>query len=289
MKKILLILFVHLINNFSVFAQETLIVPQVKARPKEGLETFMQNFIKEFKIPHVSNNIDEIAIRLKFIVEEDGAFSDIQVVDDKSGVGEEAKRVLMLMPSWSPALYDDKAIKSSFTLPIKIRIDNSNNPSQIQFKSEKEITSYLQSLTTQKVENKHFEFPCNCIFEKNMFHESNKIEEFSYTAEDESVFYSIGLKVAETENIEDYFTGIKNDVERQNGTYKEVQYKNEKAIETLIVVPNEEYEFYYRTMFFKEKNYVVGLNVVSVNRQILDLTFNHFVKNFKWKNANDSN
>lgn len=287
--KNILSLFIILFVCLSTFAQETSIIPQVKARPKEGMESFMQNFIKEFKIPHVSNNIDEIAIRLKFIVEEDGSFSDIQVVDDKSGVGEEAKRVLMLMPSWNPALYDDKAIKSSFTLPIKIRIDNIGNPSDVQFKTEQEIASYLQSLTTNKIENKHFEFSCNCIFEKNIFHEKNKIEEFSYDAPDKSVFYSIGLKVAESDNVEDYFTGIKNDVERQNGTYKEVQYKSKKAIETLISVPSEGYEFYYRTMFFKENNFVVGLNVVSVNRQILDLTFNHLVKNFRWKDANNSN
>jgi len=287
--KNILSLFIILFVSLSTFAQEAVIIPQVKARPKEGLETFMQNFIKEFKIPYVSNNIDEIAIRLKFIVEEDGSFSDIQVVDDKSGVGQEAKRVLMLMPSWNPALYDDKAIKSSFTLPIKIRIDNTGNPSDVQLKTEEDIAAYLKSLTTQKVENKHFEFPCNCIFDKNMFHESNKIEEFSYADVDKSVFYSIGLKVAESDNVEDYFTGIKNDVERQNGTYKEVQYKSKNAIETLISVPSEGYEFYYRTIFFKENNYVVGLNVVSVNRQILDLTFNHLLENFKWKNAHYTN
>ena len=156
-------------------------------------------------------------------------------------------------------------------------------------KTEEDIAAYLKSLTTQKVENKHFEFPCNCIFDKNMFHESNKIEEFSYADVDKSVFYSIGLKVAESDNVEDYFTGIKNDVERQNGTYKEVQYKSKNAIETLISVPSEGYEFYYRTIFFKENNYVVGLNVVSVNRQILDLTFNHLLENFKWKNAHYTN
>src|SRR5690606_38018250 len=51
-----------------------------KAMPKEGLAAFMQNFAREFKAPE-NIHADEIKVRLKFIVETDGSFSNISAVD----------------------------------------------------------------------------------------------------------------------------------------------------------------------------------------------------------------
>ncbi|MBA5792867.1 M56 family metallopeptidase [Flavobacterium sp. xlx-214] len=104
-----------------------------KATPREGLSSFMSNFAKEFKAPE-NINTNEIKMRLKFIVETDGSFSNIFTPQeyfkpDESYVAlqEEAIRTLKTMPNWSPAENEGKIIRSTFTLPITIKV----NPSKI--------------------------------------------------------------------------------------------------------------------------------------------------------------
>ena len=97
---------------------------QQKAAPNEGMQKFMQNFIRKFNAPDVGGNVTEIKVTLKFTVEKDGSFTDLQVLDDKQGVGNEAKRVLKAMPGWKPAQHNGKTVRSSFRLPITIKVNN---------------------------------------------------------------------------------------------------------------------------------------------------------------------
>ena len=97
---------------------------QQKAAPNEGLQKFMQNYARKFNAPDVGGNVTEIKVRLKFVVEKDGSFTDLQVLDDKQGVGNEAKRELKSMPQWKPAQHNGKTVRSSFTLPITIKVNN---------------------------------------------------------------------------------------------------------------------------------------------------------------------
>lgn len=97
---------------------------QQKAAPNEGLGKFMQNFARKFNAPDVGGGVTEIKVRLRFVVEKDGSFTDLQVIDDKQGVGNEAKRVLKSMPAWKPAQHNGKTVRSTFTLPITIKVNN---------------------------------------------------------------------------------------------------------------------------------------------------------------------
>lgn len=98
-----------------------------KAMPKEGFQRFIQDFVREFKVP--SNvNLDEIKFRLRFIVEKDGSFSNIHAANGSSGPNEfdeilhkEAIRTLQTMPKWNPAEHEGEIVASTFTLPITIK------------------------------------------------------------------------------------------------------------------------------------------------------------------------
>lgn len=60
---------------------------------------------------------------LKFVVEEDGSLTNIQVAKGMLGCpecDEEAIRVVKLMPKWIPAKVGEKIIRSKFILPIQI-------------------------------------------------------------------------------------------------------------------------------------------------------------------------
>ena len=97
---------------------------QQKAAPNEGMQKFMQNFVRKFNAPDVGGSVTEIKIRLRFVVEKDGSFTDLQVIDDKQGAGKEAIRVLKSMPNWKAAEHNGKTVRSSFTLPITIKVNN---------------------------------------------------------------------------------------------------------------------------------------------------------------------
>ena len=97
---------------------------QKKAVPNEGYEKFFESFARKFTKNPINANVNEIVVKLKFVVEKDGSFTDIQVIDDKHGLGNEAIRVLNSMPKWKPAQHNGKTVRSMFTLPIKVKINN---------------------------------------------------------------------------------------------------------------------------------------------------------------------
>lgn len=111
-------------NTTEDFGNSVFKVVQQKAAPNEGFQKFYDRFSRKFSAKTLDANVNEIVVKLRFVVEKDGSFTDIQVLDDKLGLGEEAKRVLQSMPHWKPAAHNGRTVRSMFTLPIKIRINN---------------------------------------------------------------------------------------------------------------------------------------------------------------------
>ncbi|MDN3706323.1 energy transducer TonB [Myroides ceti] len=97
---------------------------QVKAAPVEGIKAFYTRYSGKFNAPDLGSGVNQIKVTLKFVVERDGSFTDIQVVNDQNGMGKEAIRVLKTMPKWKPAEQNGKTVRSSFTLPITIKVAN---------------------------------------------------------------------------------------------------------------------------------------------------------------------
>ncbi len=186
----------------------------VKAEPKEGLTAFYRNFAKEFQASELYEGLDEVSIRLKFIVEKDGSFSNIQIIDDKERVGEEAVRVLKTMPDWKSAIHKEKPVRSFYALPIRIVVNKKLSSNNSKNPTNESIQQYLNSLKFDKIENEYFEFQCNCTFVKSTKHE-NEMDEFSYQSPDSSTYYSIGLRVVEPNQIENYLNEVKKSAEIQ--------------------------------------------------------------------------
>lgn len=98
------------------------VLKQNTAEPKEGFQRFYSNFAKKFSAQDLNTNTNEIVVKVKFVVEKDGSFTDIQIIDDKHGVGKEAERILKSMPKWKAASHNGKTVRSMFILPIKIQL-----------------------------------------------------------------------------------------------------------------------------------------------------------------------
>jgi periplasmic protein TonB len=65
------------------------------------------------------------AIKVSFVVDENGKVSDAHVVGDKVGNGldEEAVRAVEKMPEWTPGMVKGKKVKTRLTLPITFQIE----------------------------------------------------------------------------------------------------------------------------------------------------------------------
>ena len=97
---------------------------QNKAEPVDGMQKFYNQFMRKFTPPEVGSNVNQFKVVLKFVVEKDGSFSSIQIVNDQYGAGKEAIRVLKTMPKWKPGMQNGKPVRSSFNLPIVVKVSN---------------------------------------------------------------------------------------------------------------------------------------------------------------------
>ena len=133
MKKVIAVLslaFVLLgLNNLSIAQtqvsdEEVFQVVDEGAMFPQGKEAMTEFLAKNLKYPEKAIK-DSIAGRVfvSFIVEKDGSLSNIKVLRDiGGGCGEEAIRVMKLMPKWTPAKVGNKLVRQQYYMPIEFRL-----------------------------------------------------------------------------------------------------------------------------------------------------------------------
>jgi len=98
-----------------------------RAKPEEGIQTFIKTFAQKFDIGKGFNTDDlesEIRMVATFIIEKDGSLTNIKITEANSPLfHSEAIRVIKSMPKWKPATENGVPIRSDFRLPIKIKIN----------------------------------------------------------------------------------------------------------------------------------------------------------------------
>lgn len=289
MKKTLLILFVFLTYNFSALAQdEVKSFVQQKAYPKEGLQVFMKEFVNKFDYKNadkIPNDVTEIKLRVKFIVEKDGTFNDIKLIDDTYNFKNEVIRILNEMPVWNAAMHEGKNVRSAFTLPITIRITPSEvtSPDEIVFKTPDEINTFKASLKSNKVDTDYFDLTCNCTLARSSKNDELKSEEFYMPSQDQTASYNVAFRKLSSQQAKEEIETIKSDAVNQNSVVKKVSFNGIEATELHVNVPNGDYVNVYRMLFFYHNEHVIAVSVVSYKKQIADLLFEHLKQNFKLK------
>ena len=92
-----------------------------------GGETKLIEYLsKSLKYPQLAKETGTKGkVVLTFIVEKDGSITDIKLIRDiGAGCGEEAKRVVSLMPKWIPAQQKGKPVRQQFFLPVTFQLHN---------------------------------------------------------------------------------------------------------------------------------------------------------------------
>ncbi|MCF8244380.1 MAG: TonB family protein [Saprospiraceae bacterium] len=97
-----------------------------KTEKKKCAETKMLQFIySNIKYPPIAReNGVEGTVYVKFVVEKDGSITLPEVVRDiGAGCGDEALRVVKLMPKWQPGKQRGRAVRVQFNLPVKYKLE----------------------------------------------------------------------------------------------------------------------------------------------------------------------
>ncbi len=97
-----------------------------KAEKKKCAETKMLQFIYgNIKYPPIAReNGVEGTVYVKFVVEKDGKITAPEIVRDiGAGCGEEALRVVQLMPAWEPGKQRGRPVRVQFNLPVKYKLE----------------------------------------------------------------------------------------------------------------------------------------------------------------------
>ncbi|HRO41524.1 MAG TPA: TonB family protein [Flavipsychrobacter sp.] len=90
--------------------------------PSVNVNEFLSKNIRYPELAKENNIQGRVTVR--FVVDEQGEVSDVNVVKGiGGGCDEEAKRVVMKMPKWKPGKQNGKAVKVYYTLPISFRLE----------------------------------------------------------------------------------------------------------------------------------------------------------------------
>lgn len=290
MKNILLTFFI-LLAGFQSIAQETIDVDDIKvhrfvqqkASPQEGIAGFYHSYSKKFNSAKFSSSTGTLDVRLRFVVEKDGSFTDVSVsYENVRGAEEEAVRVLRTMPAWKPATHKGKIVRSAFTLPMKIRINEEDEKTEEsqekpinEVKEKKETISetYLKSLDNFLVNTDLFEFKCNCTFVKN-----DNDTGYYYESQDKSAYYQVFMEKKDVKEAEQTIKDLKINSINQGILADEIQLSGSKAVELSI----GRFSNSKMIVLYKE-DYLIGIVISSEDPQITDAVTKHFKQNFKLK------
>ena len=282
MKNIILVFFFLLIG-FKTIAQETIDVDNIKvhsfvqrkAEPKEGLQYFYKNYMRKFNSSKFSSSTGTLDVRLKFIVEKDGTFSDIQVLNESvQGLGEEAIRVLKTMPAWKPATHNGKMVRSAFTLPMKIRVNEEDKKTE----ETEEVEETGALITVSTVETEYFKLKCNdCKVRTGISETDYRIE-----SKDKSVEYQITIMQVPEDIGNELVEMLNENVQDPNATFKDIAFLD---------IPMKEIGFYsyglrnpyIQIVLFYKNGHFIGISAASSKPELAVKFMNELKQTFKLK------
>ena len=86
-----------------------------------GVNEFIKFVGKNFRASEEENSPTGI-LKVSFVIDTNGSVGEIKIINDLgSGTGDEAKRVLLTSPKWTPGSEGGKPVRVIFVLPITLR------------------------------------------------------------------------------------------------------------------------------------------------------------------------
>src|SRR5690606_15316942 len=100
--------------------KETFSQAEIQPEPPGGLVAYRKWVADNYKSPKLAIDA-EVTVTVTFVVEKDGALSDIKAARDLGhGTGEAAVEVLKTSKKWSPGIQNGKPVRVAYALPIRL-------------------------------------------------------------------------------------------------------------------------------------------------------------------------
>ena len=100
-------------------------VDEKEAQKKCSEEKMLQFIYGNIQYPAIAreNGVEGMVV-VQFVVEKDGSCTNINVMRDiGAGCGDEAKRIVQIMPKWHPGRQRDRPVRVMFTLPVRFKLE----------------------------------------------------------------------------------------------------------------------------------------------------------------------
>ncbi len=287
MKNILLVIFT-LFLGLQLTAQEptesedkVYSYVSVKAEPEGGMDNFRKDFANQFnKLDNVPSDVKQLTIKIRFVVEKDGSLTDITVKDNKYGAGDEAIRVLKTMPKWKPAQHDGKFVRSSFTLPISILVNNDNGESYQTNLTDKQVSEYIASFKNKNMKNSVFQLECGLCHIADNGNNGQAI-----FGEDDYAIYRVTALLVDKHTSEMMSNMIADEVKvdpnliTYETTFLGEQTTGFKTVETI-----NDIQLYRRLEHVYINGYFVSIFVTTADENLNEALTNHLKNSFKFNN-----
>lgn len=110
--------------------EEMPMFPGCENKPKDDRkqcaeEKLLKFIYKNIKYPAIAreNNIQGTVVA-SFVIEKDGSITDAKILRDIGGqCGDEALRVVNMMPKWTPGKQRGRAVRVQFNLPVRFKLE----------------------------------------------------------------------------------------------------------------------------------------------------------------------
>ena len=119
-------------------------VCEVEPQYPGGGQELMKFIAENIRYPKecVDNKIEGRVI-LSFIVEKDGSVSNIEEMRSPNPLlADEAKRVLTLMPKWTPGMQDGEAVRVRFIIPVTFLLPGVSNSKDVSTENGVTVVGY---------------------------------------------------------------------------------------------------------------------------------------------------
>ena len=87
-----------------------------------GKDAFMKFMMRNLKEPGNLEEGDKIVVKVKFIVDAEGAIKSVEVLQSGGALDAEVLRVVSKMPRWKPGKMGGMSVPVRFKMPIKFRL-----------------------------------------------------------------------------------------------------------------------------------------------------------------------
>ncbi|MGO2102189.1 MAG: energy transducer TonB [Psychroflexus halocasei] len=89
------------------------------------IDKIQEYVTKNFDVKSVEDEIEEgeHTVRVNFMIDNKGNINQVEARSESSLLADEAKRIILSLPTMNPAMKDGKAIEATYALPVKFMIN----------------------------------------------------------------------------------------------------------------------------------------------------------------------